>query len=189
MFTGMRQLTLFKQFKNDYGGELLRSRAGRMHGRPLSSRSTMHLVLRSTQARGDWSFRRPGNARRVRAIVSKFAAKYGVRLISFANVGNHLHLHIKLSNRFSYAPFIRAVTSAIVMAVTGRTRWTKKANGIVSSYREYLNLSDYIQLNRWEGQGYRRDQTQFFIKKARDVLFEVRKLARLRQPGSHATAT
>lgn len=41
-----------------------------------------------------------------------------------ANVGNHLHLQIKLSNRFGYRPFIRAVTAAIAMAVTGRNRWT-----------------------------------------------------------------
>lgn len=111
--------------KSAYGGELLKTRAGRQHGRPLSTRDTMHLVLRSTKAKGEWSFRRPRNAAHVNRIIDKFAVIYGVRVISMANVGNHLHLQIKLANRFTFKPFIRAVTAAIAMSVTGRNRWTK----------------------------------------------------------------
>ncbi len=85
----------------------------------------MHLVLRSTKAKGEWSFRKPRNEAHVNRIVDKFALIYGVRVISMANVGNHLHLQIKLSNRFTFKPFIRAVTAAIAMAVTGRNRWTQ----------------------------------------------------------------
>lgn len=107
-----------------YGGDLLKTRAGRMHGRPLSTKETMHLVLRSSKAKGDWSFRKPRNATRINRIIDKFSVTYGVRVISMANVGNHLHLQIKLSNRFGYRPFIRAATAAIAMAVTGRNRWS-----------------------------------------------------------------
>ncbi len=103
----------------------MKTRAGRAHGRPLSIRETMHLVLRSTKAKGDWSFRKPRNHAHVNRIVDKFAVMYGVRVISMANVGNHLHLQIKLSNRYTYRPFIRAVTAAIAMAITGRNRWTR----------------------------------------------------------------
>lgn len=110
--------------KSAYGGDLLKTRAGRRHGRPLSTRDTMHLVLRSTKAKGDWSFRRPKNAAGINRIIDRFSVMYGVRVISMANVGNHLHMQIKLSNRFTYKPFIRAVTAAIAMAITGRNRWT-----------------------------------------------------------------
>jgi REP element-mobilizing transposase RayT len=112
-----------------YGGLLLKTRAGRLRGRPLSTKETMHLVLRSSKAKGDWSFRKPRNATQVNRIIDKFSVAYGVRVISMANVGNHLHLQIKLSNRFGYVPFIRAVTAAIAMAVTGRNRWSIANSG------------------------------------------------------------
>ncbi len=136
-----------------------------MHGRPLATRESMHLVLRSTQAKGEWSFRRPKNAKNICAIVEKFGLAYGVRLISMANVGNHLHMQIRLANRFTNNAFIRAITGAIAMSVTGRNCWTKQAakksinvNGsnveqprgfwdqrpftrIVQSFRAYLKLT------------------------------------------------
>lgn len=80
----------------------------------------MHLILKSTKATGERSFLRAQNKIRIRRVVDKFAFVYGVRVISFANAWNHLHLQIKLSNRFAYAPFIRAITGAIALAVAGR---------------------------------------------------------------------
>jgi hypothetical protein len=118
------QISMLAKEKSAYGGDLLKSRAGRLRGRPLSTKATMHLVLRSSKAKGNWSFRKPRNATCVNRIIDKFSVAYGVRVISMANVGNHLHLQIKLSNRFGYVPFIRAVTAAIAMAVTGRNRWS-----------------------------------------------------------------
>jgi REP element-mobilizing transposase RayT len=108
-----------------YGGILLKTRKGRSLPRPLDTRNSMHLVLRSSKATGEFSFWRPKNKARIQEIIGKFSKKYGVKIYSIANVGNHLHLHIKLSNRFSYAPFIRATTSAIAMAVSGVNRWNK----------------------------------------------------------------
>jgi REP element-mobilizing transposase RayT len=121
------QFALLKREKSEYGGELMKTRKGRAHGRPLSTRESMHLTLRSTKARGDWSFRRGANPAKIDAIIKKFTAKYGVRVISKSNDGNHLHLHVRLANRQSYKPFIRAVTAAIAMAVTGACRWRTKA--------------------------------------------------------------
>ncbi len=147
----------------------------------------MHLVLRSSKAKGQWSFLKLENGKKIRAVVEKFANKHGVKIISLANVGNHLHFHIKLSKRHSYRPFIRAITSAIAMAVTGRNRWTtgvanrssSATNGssnsaekfwdrrpftrIVQSYLGYLKLSDYIKLNRLEGFGYTKNQARIIL--------------------------
>src|SRR5690606_30259428 len=44
-----KQLRLLKRQESDYGGELLKKREGRAHGRPLSTTNTMHLVLRSSR--------------------------------------------------------------------------------------------------------------------------------------------
>lgn len=134
------QVSMLAKEKSAYGGDLLKSRAGRLRGRPLSTKETMHLVLRSSKAKGDWSFRKPRNSAHVSRIIDKFSIIYGVRVISMANVGNHLHLQIKLSNRFGYAPFIRAITAAIAMAVTGRNRWSSgSASGSASHARSRVS--------------------------------------------------
>lgn len=118
------QLSLLEAGKSAYGGSLRNTRRGRMGARPLSTRSTMHLVLRSSKAKGLQSFLRPQNAKRVKSIVDKFSFIYGVQILSQANVGNHLHIHLRLTNRYGYSPFIKAITGAIAMAVSGRNRWT-----------------------------------------------------------------
>jgi REP element-mobilizing transposase RayT len=129
----------------------------------------MHLVLRSTLAKGSWSFLKPGNAAKVNSIIAKFAFVYGVRVLSMANVGNHLHLHIRLHTRVGFNPFIRAITGAIAMAVTGKTRWNKNFETqtmatrkfwdhrpftrIVIGFKALNHIKDYIKVNQLEAWG------------------------------------
>ncbi len=180
------QLTLLKRQKSAYGGELRKSRAGRS-ARPLATKQTMHLVMRSSMAIGDWSFRHPRNRKRVTAIIRRFSHVNGVRVLSMANVGNHLHLHIKLGNRYAYARFIRAVSGAIAQAVTGRTRWRSKSKSnkpsvqpgkhptlkfwdyrpftrVVEGWRAMLGLRDYVRINQLEGDGTSRTQARAWIE-------------------------
>jgi hypothetical protein len=172
----MKQIEMLRKESSAYGGELFKTRLGRSRPRPLSTRETLHLVLRSSKATGDWSFAMKGNRRKIQELLARFSRKYGVRVLSYANVGNHLHFHVKLSNRYLYAPFIRALTAAIAMAVTGCSRWKPlKAQAkdrfwdyrpftrVVKSFRAFLNLRDYIHLNQLEGYGYSRHQARFFI--------------------------
>jgi REP element-mobilizing transposase RayT len=175
------QLSFLKSDPSDYGGELLKTRKGRRRGRPLDTRSTMHLVLRSSRAKGEWSFRRPQNMRAVREITTRFSKRYGIRIISAANVGNHLHFHIKLGNRYTYAPFIRAITAAIAMRITGASRWNRMEGRfwdyrpftrVVRGLRAFLTLRDYIRINQLEGRGYARDYARWLIERgqARRIL-------------------
>lgn len=179
------QTTLLKNVKSAYGGDLRKTRKGR-GARPLATRQTMHLVLRSSKATGEWSFRHPRNRRRVKTIITKFASKNGVRILSMANVGNHLHLHIKLSTRFAYGSFIRAITGAIAQAVTGRTRWmhrrlrsaqdslkfwdSRPFSRIVESWKAVLNLRDYIRLNQIEGGGASRRDARAWIEIEKELI-------------------
>lgn len=168
----MKQLNLLKNEQSAYGGELLKTRKGRSRPRPLDTRNTMHLVLRSTKAKGEWSFRRPQNEKKIREILERFSRRHGVKILSLANVGNHLHFQIKLSNRYLYRPFIRAITAAIAMAVTGASRWKpskakfwdyRPFTRIVQSYRAFLNLRDYIRINQIEGFGYAREEARWIF--------------------------
>ena len=172
----MKQIKLLKDEPKAYGGELLKMRKGRERGRPLDTKHTMHLVLRSSKAVGDWSFWKPKNKEKISQIIQKFSQKYGVKICSVANVGNHLHLQIKLSNRHGYKPFIRAMSAAIDMAVTGASRWNplkkepkdrfwdhRPFTRVVIGLRVYLNLKNYIDINQLEGFGFARPQARFFI--------------------------
>lgn len=173
----MRQINLLANEPKAYGGELLKTRKGRSRGRPLATKNSMHLVLRSSRAVGEWSFRRAGNRRKVHSLLEKFSKRFAVRVLSVANVGNHLHLHIQLTNRLTYRPFIRALTGAIAMAVTGVNKWTRKQSArirfwdyrpytrIVIGYRALLTLRDYIKINTLEGYGHLRSDAEFFVRR------------------------
>lgn len=151
-----------------YGGRYRNTRRGRSKPRPLSIRYSMHLVVRSTRARGDWSFWRLHNRRQIDRILTKFSKTHRVKIISTANVGNHLHLHLRLFNISGYKRFIRAVTGSIAMAVTGSTRWNpapgpkqkfwdlRPFTRIVIGTRDFSNVNNYIRINQLEGMGYPR---------------------------------
>lgn len=162
-FVHVKQLKLFKAQEKAYGGGLQTKRKGRSGPRPLATKNSMHLVLRSSRAKGAWRFQ--ANRNKWKPILRKFAAKYGVRILSQADPGNHIHLHIQLTNRHTYKPFIRAVTAAIAMAVTGVSRWKKidfrfwdrrPVSRVVIGRRGHLTVSDYVRVNELESQGYGR---------------------------------
>jgi REP element-mobilizing transposase RayT len=167
-----KQSDFFEKVSPAYGGDLLNTRKGRTHGRPISTRNSMHFVLRSSQAKGAWSFTRHRN--KINRILEDFAVRHGVTLKSFANVGNHLHLHVQLTNRHSYKAFIRAITAAIMMAVTGASRWKKVAlpqkfwdrrpfSRIILGFQAALRLKDYVRINQFEGWGLSRTRAKFWL--------------------------
>lgn len=167
----MKQQNLIKPESKSYGGSLRNKRKGR-RARPISTKDSMHLVLRSSKAKGNWSFKRKENERKISRIIAKFSKKYYVQMISIANVGNHLHLHIRLIKRSTYKPFIRAVTAAIAMAITGVSRWNKikikfwdyrPFTRVIVGFRALLTLRDYIAINQLEGLGNSKVEARFLL--------------------------
>lgn len=168
----MKQLDWLRREKEAYGGDLLTKRKERERPRPLSTKHPMHIVLRSTQASGDWSFRKRPQV--IERLIYKYARKHGVKVHAFANVGNHIHMHVKLGNRFTYPAFIRALTGAIALAVTRASKLKKLVKSfwdrrpytrIVKSRRAVLNLRDYIEINRMEGEGAGREAVECAVKR------------------------
>ncbi|MBI2606772.1 MAG: transposase [Deltaproteobacteria bacterium] len=139
-----KQLEMFRRPVLEHGGGL---RAGRRKTyRPFDPRKPIHIVLRSSRARGDWSLLAPANARRVSTIVSKFAKKFRVRVMQFENVGNHVHLLVQAGRREDFRSFMRTIPAQIATAVTGarkgralkplRGHDAPKMHSDRSSYRE-----------------------------------------------------
>jgi REP element-mobilizing transposase RayT len=172
-----KQTEFFKNSEKSFGGVLLKKRKARLNPRPLDTRNTMHLVLRSSKAKGEWAFWRANHKVSIAQIIKHFARKNGVKIHSFANVGNHLHIHLKLSNRFTYPAFIRAVTSAITMKITGCSKVARlkmKASDrfwdyrpftrvIVGGFRALTYIKDYVLINQLEGLGVDRGSARLFL--------------------------
>lgn len=121
----------------------------------------MHLTLRSSKAIKDWSFRK--HEKIIENILLTFARKYHVEIFSMANVGNHIHLHLRFFDRTTYRAFIRAITAAIMIKITKFSRWKKATEDfqfwdqrpfsrLVTTWSDYLNVKKYIQINQWESQ-------------------------------------
>lgn len=172
------QLKLLNQrFKMAYGGELLKKAKARRSGRVLSTKYSMHLVLRSSKAVGDKSFATKENRTFIRGVLNRFAKKYGIKIHNFANVGNHLHMHIRLSNRYGFHKFIRAVTGAIAIRLGRYNRWAgakavakdkffdyRPFTRVVVGLRAVLSLKDYIRLNELEGYGIKRSEGRYLVQ-------------------------
>ncbi len=178
----MKSLSLetkyFKNFSDRFGGSERKTRRSRQF-RPLSTKFSMHLILKSDRARGAWSFLAGRNKLKIKSLIAECAEKYGVQVLSAANVGNHIHLHIKLARRWQYIRFIRVLTAKIAFAVTGANKfkpilnsagekisfWTQRPlTRFVHSWKDFLNLKDYVQINTFEGLGWTRQQAEFIVK-------------------------
>lgn len=81
--------------------------------RPLASRESIHLVMRSSWAIHEYSFRHSNNRSAVHSILQSMARKFGVKIYQKAVMGNHVHLVLRITNRILYRKFIRAATGLI----------------------------------------------------------------------------
>lgn len=129
--------------------------------RPVSRTRAMHLVVRSSHAKGDRSLLR--KARRVVAIVMRQGKLSGVKLYRFANAGNHLHLIVRPESRESYNKFIRATLGLIAREILGAQKscgrglkfWDARPFTRVLEWgRDYSLCAKYVLLNTLEAIGF-----------------------------------
>lgn len=105
------QLHLLPKDVRFFGGSLLHGkRRGR---RPLSTKEPIHLVMRSSWAKGPNAFTQPRNKKVIEALCRTLAKKYGVRIYQRAIVSNHLHFVLRIHNRDTYKSFVRVLTGKI----------------------------------------------------------------------------
>lgn len=148
-----------------FGGSLLKGNA--RNRRPLDTKLPLHLVLRADVAK-NLSMRSPHSFNEVNQIVTDAVRKYGLTLYQYANVGNHLHLLLRVPNRYLWARFIRELTGRIAQRVQG-LRGPAKGSGfwlfkpytrVIKGWgRAFKSVKDYVLFNQWEGDGHisRRD--------------------------------
>lgn len=158
--------------------------------RYIDPKGFLHLVLRSTLAKGERSFLM--RDRTIRKVLQTQAAATGVTIRSFANAGNHLHLIVSPHSRRSFKRFIRASTGLIARKTLGAERnspWRKPSRDrsgavltdtarsptrfwdarpftrIVTWGRDYSGVKNYLELNRVEvATGLDRDSARGLLK-------------------------
>jgi REP element-mobilizing transposase RayT len=179
----IKNLEFIKRPMLAYGGDLRKKAKNRGH-RPLVFRSgTVHLCLRSTKATGRHSFLNPALRKQVDVYVRSFSARKGVHILSFANVGNHIHLHVKLINSTLYKAWIRGLSSGLAMLSMGLEGFKKlKKEGkkfwdqrpfsrVIQSFQHFLNTKAYVEINKLEAMGMSRKQAELIVSGSKKVIF------------------
>ncbi len=164
MKTKNSQHSFFKnKISRNFGGSVLKSNP--KSARPLSTKESIHLVLKSQYAVGNKSMLQTENVKAIESIVHRQAKSCGIKVYHYVNVGNHIHLVIKLSRHHLYAKFIRAVTGLIARHVMKKERgltptepgkYLKKENfwmarpfsRIISWGKDFLTVTRYMRKNK-----------------------------------------
>ena len=155
-----------------HGGEHTQKK--RKGKRPFDPKQALHVVLRSSLARGQYSMLRPSHCNHIRNLMDRLKTRWNISVYRYANVGNHLHLLIRAKSREDWQGFIREFSGGIAMIVTG----AKKGNGlprskskdipesakrgfwdylvfsrIVAFGKDFKGVAEYVLKNLWEGAG------------------------------------
>src|SRR4051812_41549391 len=93
------------------------SKGKRKTKRPVRRSRPLHVVIKSSKAKGLLSFLSPNHKMGIEEIVRSYARKCFIRIDRMVNVGTHLHLKIRFSNHRTLARFFRTITALIARMV------------------------------------------------------------------------
>jgi REP element-mobilizing transposase RayT len=162
-----RQLALFRQQRIadprqlEHGGDVRLGK--RKLARPIDTKRPLHVVLRSSRAKREWSMLHSKFAARIRRKANSLARCHDVRLYRYANVGNHIHMLASVRSRPALQSLLRVFAGATAQIVTGARKgrpsgkfWDRLAySRIVSWGREFRSVSAYVRQNEDEARGLR----------------------------------
>jgi REP element-mobilizing transposase RayT len=170
-----KQLELFKQsnFTNGFGGALLKKSHAKT-ARPFKKNNPIHIVLRSTKARGKNSFL--SHTKWIDSQIRNISKACGVKIERYENVGNHLHILLRSTRRESLRAFLRGITSTIARKLTGAKKGLQKDlkfwdalpfSRLIKGNQAYRIVQDYLNKNRIEAIGFENfvDEQLGFVRK------------------------
>ena len=149
-----------KEFRTEHGGDLYKGR--RKEARPLATKKPLHLVLRSSRARGSWSLLHSSHRRGIASLLRSTARASEVSVIQVANSGNHLHLILQGKTRKGLQKFLRMLPALLARKITGAKKASPKGRfwdglaytRIVTWGRELKVLKRYLLRNDLEAVGF-----------------------------------
>jgi len=118
------KLTAKLQPRLTHGGR--ESKGKRKTTRPFTPKTSLHIVLKSKRASGAWSMKHRKNQSRITSMVYVYASRFRVHVYRFANVGDHLHLLVKASDRKDLADYLRVLAGRVAVTVSGAKKYVKR---------------------------------------------------------------
>lgn len=143
-----------------FGGAYLKNSNAKF-ARPISTKRSMHLVMRASLAKGERSLLKRELV--IQKIISSQAKTFGIKVYRQANGGNHLHLIVLPRSREAFNGFIRAISGLVARVVLkvekgnpkGIKFWDKRPfTRIVEWGREFRTVSRYLLQNTLEAWGF-----------------------------------
>lgn len=150
-----RQKNFFKSLPKDHGGMLsINKRRG---PRPLSTKSPLHIVLRSDLAKGPRSLLKHKTL--IRRITLKSAKRFRVQVYEKAICSNHLHMLVRAKSRSDIQNFFRVLAGHIAQEIlrqfplseNERGGASKKFKGCKKNQRKFWTLLIYSRIVSWGG--------------------------------------
>lgn len=146
--------------KDFFGGSHVTGK--RKGGRPVVTKRPMHLVLKSSIARGKYSLLHKRNTKFISKLAASLFSRWSVRIFEFSNNGNHLHLLIQARDRKGFRGFVRGLSAMTVRHVTGCEKgrpFGKKFwdaipfTRVIAWGRSFLVAKNYVVQNQMEAAG------------------------------------
>lgn len=167
---GSKQYSLLPGLKDLFIGPRRGTNAKR--DRPLDSKKPMHICFRSKFAKGKRTML-GANKLKVAKLVDVISRRCAVKIVKYANVGNHLHMVVKLhgspmTSRRHYRKWIRLLTSRIAFEIGGAKKGEpfRDDNGqrakfwdaipfsrVIHGRRGWKMISRYVVKNEIEASG------------------------------------
>lgn len=135
-----KQLRMLGPQPRFFGGRLLYKK--RRSRRPLSSQESIHFVMRSLWAKGEFSFRTGRNRPAIERIFKTVSQRYGVRVYRRTIMSNHIHAVMRVANRECYKAFIRVLTGQIASLVMRGMSFAEFHHHFLKSIRASSGLTE-----------------------------------------------
>ncbi len=137
----------------------------RKAARPFSHRLPIHVIFKSSRAKGRWSLQT--HDEKVEKLLTRYSKLYGVHIFYHANVGNHLHLLLKMrSKSYSQAKalfqaFLRRFSGELAFQIMGAKKGEPKGRfwdaipftRLINWGRDFATAKTYLFKNLFEASG------------------------------------
>lgn len=124
---------------NAFGG--VAAKGKRKERRPVATKRSMHLVLKSSLAVGKFSLHQKGNSQFISELVARLSKKWCVRVYEFSNNGNHLHLLIQPASRQGLQSFMRTLSALVARHVTG----ARKGKALLKKFWDAIPFTRIVE--------------------------------------------
>lgn len=132
----------YAKSQTSFGGSLHQGR--RKTARPICAKKSLHVVLRSEIARGEWYLLLPANAKLLKQLLTLYSLRFSVTIYSFANVGNHCHLLLRAKSKEGLRNFLRVFAGQLAQRITG----TRPGKPLKTSFWSVIAFSRIVEWGR-----------------------------------------